>query len=122
MITVPFQQTFTWRKLGYLYYTNSLDYRAVLEQNPQWTVTELPPLGATLTLPNAQNTSGGLVQSSFVYGLPQNTAAEDIFPFDTEDSYAVALNRYTVTGVQDRVAINGLTFDSDQAVFGVQQG
>ena len=120
MITVPFQQQFTWRKLGYLYYTNSLDYRAVLEQNPQWTVTELPPLGATLSLPNVQNTTGGLVQSSFVYGLPQNTAADDIFPFDTEDSYAIALNRYTVTGVQNRVTLNGLTFDSDQAISGLQ--
>ena len=120
MITVPFQQQFTWRKLGYLYYTNSLDYRVVLEQKPQWTVTELPPLGATLSLPSAQNTTGGLVQSSFVYGLPQNAAADEIFPFDTEDNYIASLERYTVTGVQYRVTINGLTMDSDEAIYGIQ--
>jgi hypothetical protein len=120
MITVPFQQQFTWRKLGYLYYTNSLDYRAVLEQNPQWTVTELPPLGATLSLPNVKSTTGGLVQSSFVFGLPQNTTAEEIYPFNTQDEYAQSLVRYTVAGVQNRVALNGLTLDSDQAVYGFQ--
>ena len=120
MITIPFQQQFTFRKLGYLYYTNSLDYRTVLEQNPQWTVTELPPLGATLTLPNVKNTTGGLVQSSFVFGLPQNTAADDIYPFNTQDDYAKALVKYTVAGVQNRVALNGLTLDSDQAVYGFQ--
>jgi hypothetical protein len=29
-ISVPFQQAFTWRKLGYLYFEDSLSYREVL--------------------------------------------------------------------------------------------
>jgi hypothetical protein len=120
MITVPFQQQFTWRKLGYLYYTNSLEYRSVLEQNPQWDVTELPPLGATLTLPNTTGTTGGLEQSSFVLGLSQNETAEVIYPFDTEISYAQALNRYTIAGVQNRSVINGLSMETNQAITGLQ--
>ena len=120
MITVPFQQQFTWRKLGYLYYTNSLEYRTVLEQNPQWDVTQLPPLGATLTVPSTASTTGGLEQSSFVFGLPQGEISEVIFPFDTETSYVQALNRYTVAGVQNRSVINGLSMETNQAITGLQ--
>ena len=70
MITVPFQPQFNWRKLGYLFYTDSMKYRDVLDNNPQWTVTELPPLGAQLSIQSELSaTSGGLQQSTFVFGL-----------------------------------------------------
>lgn len=122
-VSIPFQQQFTWRKLGYLYFTNSLDYREVLEQNPQWKVTELPPLGAQIRISPAAGTSGnpgGLRQGNFIFGLPggQNQAA--IFPFDTTAAYREALNRYTLQGVLDREAINGITFDSVSAITGEQ--
>jgi len=50
-VSFPFQQQHTWRKLGYLYFTDSLDYRQVLEENPQWKVTELPPWGPKFAFP-----------------------------------------------------------------------
>jgi len=124
-VSVPFQQQFTWRKLGYLYFTNSLDYRQVLEQNPQWKVTELPPLGTQIRLSasaSTMGTPGGLSQGSFVFGLPTGEVQNDIFPFETEKSYNQALNRYTLQGVIDREEINGITFDSTQAVTGLQNG
>jgi hypothetical protein len=120
-VSVPFQQSFTWRKLGYLYFTNSLDYREVLEQNPQWKVTELPPLGAQIRLQTSSNTSGtpgGLSQGSFVFGLPTGQSQNTIFPFDNQESYTTALNRYTLQGVIDREEINGISFDSIQATTG----
>jgi hypothetical protein len=122
-ISVPFQQQFTWRKLGYLYFTNSLDYREVLEQNPQWKVTELPPLGAQLRLSPSSNTTGtpgGLSQGSFVFGLPYGDQTDTIFPYATEAEYNEALDRYTLQGVIDRETINGITFDSSQAITGKQ--
>jgi hypothetical protein len=124
-VSVPFQQQFTWRKLGYLYFTNSLDYREVLEQNPQWKVTELPPVGAQIRFDAAANTSGtpgGLSQGSFVFGLPAGQQQDSIFPYDSQDSYTLALNRYTLQGVIDREEINGITFDSTQAITGQQNG
>jgi hypothetical protein len=124
-VSVPFQQSFTWRKLGYLYFTNSLDYREVLEQNPQWKVTELPPLGAQIRLQTSSNTSGtpgGLSQGSFVFGLPTGQSQNTIFPFDNQESYTTALNRYTLQGVIDREEINGISFDSTQAITGQQNG
>jgi hypothetical protein len=122
MLSIPFQPQFTWRKLGYLFFTDSLEYRAVLEENPQWNVTELPPLGAQLRLPSPSSTTGGLDQSSFVYGLPQDTAAEAIFPFETQEDYIKSLVRYSSKAVSMRESINGYTQDSDAAYTGVQAG
>ena len=124
-VSVPFQQQDTWRKLGYLYFTNSLDYREVLTQNPQWKVTELPPLGAQLRISASANTSGtpgGLTQGSFVFGLPTGQDTANIFPYETEESYDIALNRYTLQRVIDGEGLNGITFDSTQAITGQQNG
>jgi phage baseplate assembly protein gpV len=121
-VSVPFQQQFTFRKLGYLYYTDSLSYREVLEQNPQWKVTELPPIGAQIRI-GANGKSGavpgGLTQGSFIFGLPSGQQRNAIFPFDTEEEYTKALNRYTVQGVVDRDKLNGLSLDSTASVTGV---
>jgi len=124
-VSVPFQQQFTYRKLGYLYFTNSLEYRQVLEENPQWKVTELPPIGAQLRISPAANTSGtpgGLTQGSFIFGLPSGEAAANVFPYETQESYITALNRYTLQGVIDRENLNGITLDSTQAITGQQDG
>ena len=123
-VSFPFQQQFTWRKLGYLYFTNSLDYRTVLEENPQWKVTELPPVGAQIRLtPVSSNASpGGLTQGYFLFGLPTAGESKDIFPYETKELYNLALNRYTIQGVIDREELNGITFDSTQAITGQQNG
>jgi hypothetical protein len=122
-ISLPFEQQFTWRKLGYLYFGNSLDYRQVLEQNPQWTVTELPPVGAQLQIDSSytdEGFSGGLTQGDFVFTENLEDDTEDYFPFYTEASYDEALDKYTLQGVVEREAINGINFDSVQAITGVQ--
>lgn len=122
-VSVPFQQQFTWRKLGYLCFTDSLQYREVLAQNPQWKVTELPPLGAQLRLSPSGSTSGnpgGLTQGSFIFGRAAGENAARIYPFNTQEEYTASLNRYTLQGVLDREIINGITFDSTQAITGQQ--
>lgn len=123
-VSVPFQPGFTWRKLGYLYFTNSLDYREVLKQNPQWKVTEKPPLGAQLRIspPYTGNGSYGTSQGDFIFNSTETATSSDIFPYDTETDYYDSLYRYTLQGVVDRESINGITFDSDQAVTGNQSG
>ena len=122
-VSTPWQPQFTWRKLGYLAYTNSTDYREVLNQNPQWSVWELPPEGAQLRLSQIGNTSGtpgGLTQGSFITGLPVGDFSDAIFPFETVEAYNESLYRYTLQGVVDRESINGITFDSTQAITGIQ--
>lgn len=120
MITLPFQPQFTWRKLGYQYYTNSLEYRSVLELNPQWSVMELPPLGAQLLLPNLEGSAGSLQQATFISGVAEKGKSDAIFPFETEKEYTTALNRYTLQGVVGRDSINGISYDSSPAITGVQ--
>jgi len=121
-ISVTFQQQDTWRKLGYLYFTNSLDYRTVLEENPQWKVTELPPIGAQLRITPTANQGGqtGLTQGDFITNGISEFATDEIFPFDSEEEYNKALDKYTLQGVVERETLNGITFDSSQAVTGVQ--
>jgi len=122
-VSIPFQQQFTFRKLGYLYFTDSLDYREVLNQNPQWKVTELPPIGAQLRISASSNTTGtpgGLAQGSFIFTSPDGQNNQKFFPYDTQSEYTRSLNRYTLQGVIDREALNGITFDSEQAVTGIQ--
>lgn len=121
-VSLPFQQQLTWRKLGYLFYQDSLAYREVLTQNPQWDVTKLPPVGAQIEVEGVGATVGGLSQGNFVFGLPSGSQADEIFPFDTETAYTEALDRYTLQGVVERETINGITFDSTQAITGLQYG
>jgi phage baseplate assembly protein gpV len=124
-VSVPFQQQDTFRKLGYLYFTDSLNYREVLSQNAQWKVTELPPVGAQLHISPSENsggTPGGLTQGSFIFGLPNGEAEQEVYPFDTREEYDLALYRYTLQGVVNRESINGYSFDSVIAITGDQNG
>jgi hypothetical protein len=124
-ISFPFEQQFTWRKLGYLYFQNSLDYREVLTQNPEWKVTQLPPIGAQLRVSpsaNSAGTPGGLTQGNFITGLTPQPNSNDFFPFYTQAEYDEALYRYTLQGVFERQTINGLNFDTNQAITGLQNG
>jgi hypothetical protein len=57
-----------------------------------------------------------------VFGRPTGPQQASLFPYDTEESYNAALNRYTLQGVLDREEINGITFDSAQAITGQQDG
>jgi hypothetical protein len=94
----------------------------VLEQNPQWTVTELPPIGAQLLISGQNGGAGGLSQGNFIFGAVNVSTYDDTFPYETEASYNVALDRYTVQGVVERDTINGITLDSAQAITGSQNG
>jgi len=121
MATTPFQQQFTWRKLGYLVFSDSLSYREVLNENPQWDVVTLPPIGAQIALDSgAAAGEGQLLQSAFVYGLPSGDVSDQIFPYSSQEEYFSALNRYNVAGVTHRARLNGYSFDDYSATTGLQ--
>jgi hypothetical protein len=116
-ISLPFQQQFTYRKLGYLFFTDSLAYREVLEQNPQWRMNELPPVGAQFRISSQGNATNGLSQGGFVFGLPEGSTSQ-VFPFETEEDYITALIKYTPEAVFNREKINGYTLDSETTTVG----
>jgi hypothetical protein len=124
-VSFPFQQQHTWRKLGYLYFTDSLDYRTVLEENPQWKVTELPPVGAQIRITPTSQTNGaqtGLTQGAFIFTGTTAGQGDSIFPYNSQNEYDDALARYTHSAYENRETLNGITFDSKQAITGVQNG
>lgn len=123
MITVVFQPQFNWRRLGYLFYTDSMKYRDVLNSNPQWNVTELPPLGAQLGIEtDVSATNGGLLQTSFIFGLTAGNEEDEIYPYNTKTEYADAVGRYTMYSVLFQDSLNGYSSDSTAAVTGKQFG
>jgi hypothetical protein len=123
MITVVFQPQFNWRRLGYLFYTDSMKYRDVLNSNPQWNVTELPPLGAQLGIEtDVSATNGGLLQTSFIFGLTAGNEEDEIYPYNTKTEYADAAERYTMYSVLFQDSLNGYSSDSIAAVTGKQFG
>jgi hypothetical protein len=117
-VSVPFQQQFTWRKLGYLFFTDSLDYRQVLEQNPQWNVTQLPPIGAQIRIRETSSSTGGLVQGSFLFGQPIDDTKFEIYPFDSVEDYVKSLVKYSPSAVQQRDKVNGYSLDSEITTVG----
>jgi hypothetical protein len=120
-VSIPFDQSYTWRKLGFLYFTDSLSYREVLEQNPQWEVTELPPVGAQLRISSVgAQASNALSQGSFVFDGTDNPVQEFIYPFDTLEDYVVSLVRYPEAALANVNQINGINYNDTAAITGVQ--
>ena len=119
MRTFPFPPGMDWGKLGFTLYSNSLSYREVLEQNPQWTVTELPPIGAILETTGRVET-GRLQGTPLSFGANSTGVAEAIYPFDTVDSYLLSLNNYSAASLRSVEKVNGLTMVSTPAITGVE--
>ena len=120
-VSIPFDQSYTWRKLGFLYFTDSLSYREVLDQNPQWEVTELPPVGAQLRISSAAaQASSTLSQGSFVFNGTDNPIQEFIYPFDTLEDYVLSLVRYPEKALANVNQINGYGLNDTAAITGVQ--
>lgn len=117
-VSIPFEQQFTWRKLGYLFFSDSLSYREVLEQNPEWNVTELPPLGAQIRIRENIQNRNGLVQGNFIFGPQTEVGERDFFPFSNEETYVKSLIKYSPSAVSQRERINGYAIDSEFTTIG----
>jgi len=109
----------TWRKLGYYYYTDSLKFRAVIEQNPQWSVIEEPPVGAVLSLEvdSARNIS--TTNNSGFFSLETDGFAQEaIFPFEFQEQYDSQIKKYSIYSLINYNELNGYTQDTEQAATG----
>jgi hypothetical protein len=120
-VSIPFEQSYTWRKLGFIYFTDSLSYREVLDQNPQWVVTELPPVGAQLRITSSSSQSSNtLSQGGFVLDGTNNPVQNFIYPYLTVEDYVLATLRYPKEALVNVSQINGYSFNDTAAIEGVQ--
>lgn len=119
MGTFVFQPGMTWRKAGFALYSNSLSYREVLEQNPAWSVTQLPPPGTVLKGSSSTSARGASQQPS-VYSLQSVNNSNDYYPFQSEKDYYKALSLYSSSSLKSVERVNGLTSDSRAAITGIQ--
>lgn len=118
-ISITWNPGDTWRKLGYYYYTNSLQFRAVIEQNPQWSVIEEPPVGTVLSLDvdNSRNLSTTNNSGFFSTETDEFTQAA-IFPFEFQEQYNSQVEKYSVYSLVNYDELNGYTQDTQQAATG----
>lgn len=119
MKTIPWQPGFTWRKLGYLTSSNSLNYRDVINQNPSWNVTLEPPIGAVIRL-DGNSSLGGLQGLPTSVGSISPVTARYIYPYDSVPEYTEALVRYAPSTLMNVDRFNGWSMDSIPAATGIQ--
>lgn len=109
----------TWRKLGYFYYTNSLDFRSVIEQNPQWSVTEEPPVGTVLSLNvNDARMRAAENNNGFFVDTENAGVLETIFPFTSTAEYQAQAAKYNLYSLINYNELNGYTMDTTEALTG----
>ena len=118
-VTITWNPGDTWRKLGYLYYTDSLQYRAVLEQNPQWSVMTEPPIGASLLLDvNEARQLSATGNPGFFVDTPDVNMQEMVFPFEYPEQYYAQAAKYSLYSIVNYNECNGYTMDTPEALTG----
>lgn len=95
----------TWRKAGFALYSNSLEYRKILDQNLEWSVMETPPPGTVLNKKISNN-----------YDPASNNYDPLFYPFDTSEEYYSSLSRYSTLALAEVERLNGWTASSDKVV------
>jgi hypothetical protein len=108
MATLSFQPGATWRKLGFAVYSDSLAYREVLKDNPQWDVLSHPPLGTVLRGKRAQSNAGaGLSQQPSVISPISGSSSLLYYPFDNLAGYLESLRKYSPSALKSVERVNG---------------
>jgi len=131
------QEPNTWRALGYTYYSNSSDFREVLDLNQSFDIRRRPAEGVPVYvsaegrgktsegfgLPGTlQQVEPGLNFSGDKSGSTDADVAAAIFPWPSVDEYVNRLAKHTVASLYERDRINGYDLDSPQARGNSQRG
>lgn len=115
----------TWRKVAYLYYSDSRQWRRILELNPSYTINEHPAPGVRIKVASGQtpNTQppralqGTLQQTPTTLNLstPQinltNTDQFDHWPWSNRDAAIRRMARYPFQSLLQPSDVNGLTLE-----------
>ena len=119
--TVTWSPGDTWRKVSYLTYSNSLDYRYVIQQNPEWNVTITPPIGTVIRL-NTNGNAPGTINTVDPFWVQSSEGVDQAyFPFDTPSEYESRVAQYSFYSLVNSQSLNGYTSDSEKAIVGEPQ-
>lgn len=113
--TFTFQPGFTWRKVGFLLYSDSLAYRDVIEANPGWDISSSPPVGSTLNRPTSPSIPGLTLPPAVSSGYSEANP-ETFFPFESREEYIKAVARYSPSALLDVEVVNGYSATSDRVL------
>lgn len=121
MAKVFFKAGSTWRKLGYALNSDSLTYREIIENNPQWDVTEYPPVGTELRVKTpVSETNAGLSQQSPIVSMTSSNNPLAYYPFYSRESYLESALRYSAGALKNVESLNGWSQNSVASDTGLQ--
>lgn len=118
----------TWRKIAYLYYGDSRQWRRLLELNPSYSINEHPAEGLRIKVAEPSTTTtakikqGSLRQSPTTLDLRSTSSAgtptdvSDRFnpwPWSTKQKAIDRMTKYTFQSLLKPENANGLSMDDD---------
>lgn len=118
MNTFPFVPGLTWGKTGFLFFSNSLAYREVLEANTGWDITGLPPPGTLLNQPASYGMTRGLNATSMGNTVDySNSDPLSYYPYSSKQEYIDSIVRYPPSALRGVEKHNGWSLTSDDIIY-----
>lgn len=114
----PFIAGMTWSKAGFLFLSNSLAYKDVLEVNTGWDITASPAVGTLLNQPDGY--VGGGLNSTYGNNTVRNYPGDNSFtyyPFNSKEEYLKALARYPPSALRKLESCNGWSLTSKDVIY-----
>lgn len=112
--TVLWRLGSTWRKLGFINYGDSREFRKVLEANPNFDIGNHPAEGDLVFIDEssiANNTTGNLntVNLTDFAGTDRAQGIEDDYPWTNYEDLYKRLGNYTSYSLENYEELNGQT-------------
>lgn len=110
---VPWRGDSTWRKLGFIHYGDSREFRKVLEDNPNFNIGFEPPEGDLIFIEDdlsiSDNTSGNLetITLTDFAGATTVNGPEDDYPWTSYGELYKRLENYTSYSLENYEDLNG---------------
>lgn len=92
----------------------------MIEQNPQWSVFEEPPIGTVISLEVDDSRTLGTTNTSGFFSSAATDYAEQekYFPFDYKEQYEAQAAKYSFYSLVNFNELNGYTQDTPEAQTG----
>ena len=106
-----FRDTDTWRKIGYIEYGDSRNFREVLESNPAWDIGFHPAEGDIIFINNnAGEESIGRLETiplTDFAGASNPVENNSFYPWSSPENLYKRLNQYTEYALENTDELNG---------------
>lgn len=107
---VIWKQNYTWRRLAFITFGDSREFRRLLEANPNYDIGRHPPEGEIVFLPDNVSTENGISEQlnlSDFAGREDSVEETENYPWSNFSSLYSRLGDYTNEGLRNYRELNG---------------